>query len=107
MIFYEEVRILTKKIGFKEAKRRAIEALRDKTYEVETRREIETKNLLYSNAVSEEEIIDVISKCRGQDHEMRPHHMVKTVDVHILRKEDWYIKFYFLDPNTIFISVHR
>ena len=98
---------MTKKIGFKEAKRRAIEALRDKTYEVETRRDIETKNLLFSHAVSEEDIIDVISKCRGQDHQMRPHDMVKTVDVHILRRDGWYIKFYFLDPTTFFISVHR
>jgi hypothetical protein len=107
LIFYEEVRILTKKIGFKEAKRRAIEALRNKTYQVEGRREIETKNLLYSKVVSEEDIIDVISKCRGQDHEMRPHDMAKTVDVHILLKDGWYIKFYFLDPETFFISVHR
>ena len=38
---------------------------------------------------------------------MGPHDMVKTVDVHILRKDGWYIKFYFLDPKTIFISVHR
>ena len=98
---------MTEKIGFKEAKRRAIEALRDKTYQIAERREIETKNLLYDNSVSEEDVIKVISKCRGQDHEMRPHDMVKTVDVHILRKDGWYIKFYFLDPNTFFLSVHR
>ena len=90
---------MSKKIGFKEAKRRAIEALRDKTYDIEARREIKTKNLLYSNAVSEEEIIDVISRCRGQDHEMGPHDMVKTVDVHILRKDGWYIKFYSSIPK--------
>ena len=98
---------MTKKIGFKEAKRRAIEALRNKTYQVAQRQEIETKNLLYANAVSEEDIIAVISKCRGQDHEMRPHDMIKTIDVHILRKDGWYIKFYFLDPDTFFLSVHR
>ncbi|MDD9724578.1 hypothetical protein PVV74_03825 [Roseovarius sp. SK2] len=98
---------MTKKIGFKEAKRRAIEALRNKTYQIAERREIETKNLLYDNSVSEEDVIKVNSKCRGQDHEMRPHDMVKTVDVHILRKDGWYIKFYFLDPDTFFLSVHR
>jgi hypothetical protein len=98
---------LRKRIGFKEAKRRAIEALRDKTYQIAERREIETKNLLYDSFVSEEDVIKVISKCRGQDHEMRPHDMVKTVDVHILRKDGWYIKFYFLDPDTFFLSVHR
>jgi len=62
---------LTKKIGFKEAKRRAIEALRNKTYQIAERREIETKNLLYGNSISEEDVIEIISKCRGQDHEMR------------------------------------
>jgi hypothetical protein len=98
---------LTKKIGFKEAKRRAIEALRNKTYQITERREIETKNLLYGNSISEKEVIEIISKCHGQDHEMRPHDMVKTVDVHILRKDGWYIKFYFLDPETFFLSVHR
>lgn len=98
---------MTKKIGFKEAKRRAIEALRNKTYQIAERQEIETKNLLYGNSVSEEDVIEIIIKCRGQDHEIRPHDMVKTVDVHILRKDGWYIKFYFLDPETFFLSVHR
>ena len=98
---------MTKKIGFKEAKRRAIEALRNKTYQIAERREIETKNLLYGNSISEEDVIEIIIKCRGQDHEIRPHDMVKTVDVHILRKDGWYIKFYFLDPETFFLSVHR
>lgn len=98
---------MAKKIGFREAKRRAIEALRNKTYQIAERREIETKNLLYGNSISEEDVIEIISKCRGQDHEMRPHDMVKTVDVHILRKDGWYIKFYFLDPETFFLSVHR
>ena len=98
---------MTKRIGFKEAKRRAIEALRNKTYQIAERREIETKNLLYGNSISEEDVIEIISKCRGQDHEMRPHDMVKTVDIHILRKDGWYIKFYFLDPETFFLSVHR
>ena len=95
------------RIGFKEAKRRAIEALRNKTYQVAERQEIETKNLLYGNSISEEDVIEIIIKCRGQDHEIRPHDMVKTVDVHILRKDGWYIKFYFLDPETFFLSVHR
>ena len=98
---------MTKEIGFKEAKRRAIEALRNKTYQIAERQEIETKNLLYGNSVSEEDVIEIIIKCRGQDHEIRPHDMVKTVDVHILRKDGWYIKFYFLDPETFFLSVHR
>lgn len=98
---------MTKKIGFREAKQRAIEALRNKTYQIAERREIETKNLLYGNSISEEYVIEIISKCRGQDHEMRPHDMVKTVDVHIFRKDGWYIKFYFLDPETFFLSVHR
>lgn len=98
---------MAKKIGFREAKQRAIEALRNKTYQIAERREIETKNLLYGNSIAEEDVIEIISKCRGQDHEMRPHDMVKTVDVHILRKDGWYIKFYFLDPETFFLSVHR
>jgi hypothetical protein len=98
---------LGNRMGFREAKRRAIEALRNGTYQIAERHEIETKNLLYGKTVSEEEVIQVIGQCRGQHHEMRPHDTVKDIDVHILRKDGWYIKFYFLDPETFFLSVHR
>jgi hypothetical protein len=27
--------------------------------------------------------------------------------VHVLKRDGWYVKFFFVDPQTIFISVHR
>lgn len=38
---------------------------------------------------------------------MPPCHTGASTEVHVLRRDGWYIKFYFLDEDTVFISVHR
>ena len=97
------------RIGFKEAKRRVLESLETGCYQAEARGNIEEKNMLASGAISEDDLCAIIEQCRGSDHTISAHHTKPDVDVHILRKSGWYVKFFFLDeePDTFFISVHR
>lgn len=95
------------RIGFREARKRAIEALRTGNYSIAARNNIDAGNLLATGDVSKDEIIEVLKACTGNDHERRPHHMIRGIDVHIVKSAGWYIKFYFIDPDTFFLSVHR
>ena len=96
------------KEGFKEAKRKAIRALENGTYLHETNRsEIVTKNLLFTGTVSSNQVCDVIKRSSGQDHSSSCHHNDKTIQVHVIKRDGWYVKFYFIDPDTFFISVHQ
>lgn len=96
------------KTGFKEAKRKVIAALQSGAYQHEaTRSNVDTKNLLLMGLVTAEQICDVLKRCQGQDHQSSPHHQVPSIEVHIIQRDGWYIKFYFVDPDTVFISVHQ
>jgi hypothetical protein len=48
---------------------------------------------------------------RGTDYQCSPHHLVADLDVHIIKTAhrviNWYIKWYFVEPNCVFISVHH
>ena len=92
---------------FSEARRRLIDALSSGAYGHAERGNIDTKNLLAIGAVSPEQVREVIVRCNGTHHEMSPHHTVGSVTVHVFRRDGWYIKAYFLDDNTVFISVHN
>ena len=48
-------------------------------------------------------------RCKGSEHQTSPHHVINSVEVHVIKTQGWYIKFYFLDadPDTVFISVHQ
>lgn len=96
------------KDGFKAAKQKVIYALDNGDYEHATNRsEITTKNLLLTGQVSVQFICELIKRSRGQDHSSSPHHSDASILVHVIEREGWYVKFYFLDPKTIFISVHQ
>ena len=96
------------KIGFREAKKWVIAALESGDYQHVSRDDIETKNLLEIGAVSTADLVNVILKCRGQHHSSSPHHSsVENVEVHLLERDGWYIKFYFVDFEPFFISVHQ
>lgn len=96
------------KDGFKAAKRKVIDALENGTYQHETNRsEITTKNLLLTGHVSDRAICELVKRSQGQDHTSSPHHSDASIVVHVIQREGWYVKFYFLDPATIFISVHQ
>lgn len=97
--------------GFKEVKAKAIKCLEEGAYAHEARNEIEVKNLFLIGQLSEDEVIELIKCCRGNQYEKSTHHFESKVIVHILkpklRMKNWYIKFYFVDPNVMFISVHE
>ncbi len=93
--------------GFREAKRRVLKALTEGAYQHEVRNAIDIKNELSTGVVTAAGLIAVIGKCNGTHHAASPHHADASVQVHVLRRAGWYIKFYFLDEDTFFISVHR
>ncbi len=96
-----------KKLGFKEVKRRVILALEKGTYIHEARASIDEKNLLQSGDVSADDVLDIIKRCMGQHHTSGKHHFLEC-EVHVLKRDGWYIKFHFdQDPDTVFISVHQ
>jgi hypothetical protein len=93
--------------GFKEVKQRVLKALAEGSYLHEARGNIDVKNLLQTGEITPEQLTSIILRCTGAHHEAMLHHQIRGLQVHILKRDGWYIKFYFLNPNTIFISVHR
>lgn len=101
----------SKKLGFKEARRRVCEALKDpKSYVHDPRIDQAKKNLLASGQVTPEEVLAVLIAAKGQDHTEEPHHEADLGNIHVVTCQhqgvEWYIKWYFID-ETHFISVHH
>ncbi len=95
-------------MGFKEVKRGVIEALIAGTFSHEPRAgRIDEKNKLATGEVTPEFVAGLIKRCTGADHAWGPHHQAPDIDVHVMTKNGWYVKFYFLATDTVFISVHR
>ncbi len=95
------------KTGFKEARRGAILALEQGNYQHEARDSIDVKNKLATGDVTPDFVADIIKRSRGNEHTCSPHHSVKGIDVHVIFSKGWYVKFYFIHPDTFFISVHQ
>ncbi|NMY70117.1 hypothetical protein HBO31_16900 [Pseudomonas sp. WS 5414] len=93
--------------GFRKVRRDLINALQNGDYLHAARGSIEVKNLLATGEVSVGQLIEVISACKGPDHSCSAYHSVPGIAVHVLKKAGWYIKFYFIEPDVWFISVHR
>lgn len=95
-------------LGFNDAKKKVITALVNGTYLHEAdRSNVNTKNLLLTGQVSASTVCDVLKRSQGQNHSSSAHHQAASIQVHVIRRDGWYIKFYFVDPNTVFISVHQ
>jgi hypothetical protein len=88
-------------------KRAVIAALESGDYQHEARGEIEVKNLLATGAISATDVIGIIKRSTGTDYQCSPLHHNSTLDCHLIKSGGWYVKFYFVDPTTIFISVHQ
>ncbi len=58
----------------------------------EARGDIDVKNELATGAVSASDIAETIKRCNGKNHSMSKHYQIATVDVHVLKKDGWYIK---------------
>ncbi|CAI0772705.1 hypothetical protein [Serratia quinivorans] len=98
-------------MGFRDIKQLAIRCLQQGAYDHEIRGNIDVKNLFATGQVDENWVIDLIRKTGGDAYQCCPHHQDVTIDVHILRPWKsgcyWYVKFYFIEPDIIFISVHQ
>lgn len=93
--------------GFKDVRKELLAALHQGRYQHESRKDINIKNQLATGEVAPETVGLIVQGCQGGEHSWSPHHFDTSVDVHLIKRQGWYIKFYFLDPLTIFISVHR
>ncbi len=93
-------------MGWKQVKADVLQALASGSFLHESRDAIDDKNLLAVGAVTPDEVSKIVRKCNGTHHSSSPHHREPAIEVHVLRHSGWYIKFYFVDPDTIFISVH-
>jgi len=101
-----------KTIGFKEARRRVCQALQNpSTIAHEERDDQQEKNLLAAGAVTPADVLEVARAANGNDCEELAHHQAASIVVHIIRREhqgvQWYVKWYCVEPNVVFISVHH
>lgn len=98
-------------MGFKDVQAQVLECMADGNILHESRVGIDIKNLLSTGQVSVEEVSDIIKRTKGNEYECSPHHVVAGINVHIIKKvyrdKSWYIKWYFIEPNSVFISVHN
>lgn len=106
-------------MGFREIRQRVIRSLRLGSYQIEFREVAEGKNLLDTGEVTPEDVIDLLARCRGDQHRISVHHVDPTLAVHIFLPdrsgERWYIKVFFASDEprpdeedaAIFISVHK
>ncbi|WP_072791099.1 hypothetical protein [Duganella sacchari] len=94
-------------MGYKAAKAKVLAALNSGAFDHEARDDINVKNLLSTGDISAADVAKLIAKSSGYEHTESPHHSQKLVTVHCIITQKWYIKFYFLDPDTTFISVHQ
>ncbi|MBX2847062.1 MAG: hypothetical protein KTR16_01985 [Acidiferrobacterales bacterium] len=94
-------------MGFKAVKRQVISCLRSGLITHQVR----GKNLFATGAVTAELVEKIICRTDGDCYESSPHHLVNDIDVHLIKTRfgglNWYIKWYCLEPNSVFISVHN
>lgn len=98
-------------MGFKDVKRQVLDCLASGNILHEQRGAIDVKNLLVTGQVTEDEMSMLLARAKGNEYELSHHHSVSSIDVHIVKTlyegQEWYIKWYYIEPNSIFISVHH
>lgn len=98
-------------MGFKAVKQQVINCIEQGTYDHEVRRNIDVKNLFQCGQLSDEYIIELLKATKGNQYNVSPHHLAPSIDVHVFKPtrngRTWYIKFYFIEPEAMFISVHE
>lgn len=93
--------------GYKAVRKAVVAALMHVDYQHEVRDGIDVKNLLSTGVVTAGKVIDIIKRSDGTGYECSRLHKNIAIDCHVIKAGGWYVKFYFLDPATIFISVHQ
>lgn len=100
-------------MGFREVKRQAIDCLKNGYVQHETTRaKIDVKNLLAMGEISVAEVTELIRQTKGFQYESGGAvHGHRELEMHIMKPvkggQCWYLKFYFIEPNIIFMSVHQ
>lgn len=98
-------------VGFKETKSHVIECLNGGYVLHEERDNIDVKNLLSTGVVSLSDVASIIGRARGNNYSCSPHYLDANIDVHVIKSKyagrSWYIKWYFVEPDCVFISVHE
>jgi len=98
-------------MGFKDVKSKVLQCLSTGSVLHEEREYIDTKNLLSTGVVSVSEVANIIGRARGNSYSCSPHHFDAKIDVHVIKTKHlsscWYIKWYFVEPDCVFISVHN
>jgi hypothetical protein len=101
-------------MGFTESRKATVEALRDGRFQHEPRAYADGKNMLATGEITAEEVIGLLNRCRGNQHETSPHHFDPTQTVDIFKPTAggvrWYIKSYLFrdgEVTAVFISVHQ
>jgi hypothetical protein len=98
-------------MGFKDVKKEVINCLNNGLVLHEARNDINIKNLLETGVVSNDDVINILAKSKGNEYSCSAHHMDGSIDVHIIKVQvqgiNWYVKWYFSEPDSVFISVHN
>ena len=98
-------------MGFNKAKQQVLKCLEEGNIQHAERNTIDIKNLLAIGEISIKATSDILKRANGNDYSSSPHHFDKNIDVHIIKTvaagKSWYIKWYFVEPDSIFISVHN
>ena len=99
-------------MGFREAKSKVIKCLEQgNVNHDQDRGNINIKNLLATGTVSIDDVKSIILRARGGDYSCRQHHFNTKIPVHIIKTvnsgKSWYVKWYFLEPDAVFMSVHN
>ena len=101
-------------MGLNDARKALIKALEDGDFRHEPRDILSEKNLLAMGEVTENDVIHMLRRTRGDQYSSSPHDWDAETVVHVFRpevhREKWYVKAYFLDPpggSAMFISVHK
>lgn len=98
-------------MGFREVKAHVIDCLNNGYVLHEERGNIDIKNLLSIGVVSLNDVASIIGSSRGDSYFCSSHHLDSSINVHIIKSryagKNWYIKWYFVEPDCVFISVHN
>lgn len=101
-------------MGFRETKASVIRCLKEGNFDHEYRKDMYEKNWLAAGRVTSKYVAELLAGCTGTHHKCSPHHLDKSILVHVFKARDaqtiWYIKAYLVEDDdghvTYFISVH-
>ena len=98
-------------MGFKDVKRKIIHCLNSGMVYHEQRNNIDVKNVLATGVLTNEQVATIIARASGEGYCSSPHHYDSSIMVHVIKTKftcfHWYIKWYFIDDDSVFISVHN